>query len=121
MSGSSSDPARAWQRRSVTPDPRSAPTQPASCRSASCGPTIHDALFRIVARVDQLLLANLLLLGFVAFLPLPTRLVAQHTTGADARTAMLLYGATLAGCALAFNLIWRHSVRRGLLAAGVDP
>lgn len=42
----------------------------------------HHALFRIVARVDQLLLlANLLLLGFVAFLPLPTRLVAEHTSG----------------------------------------
>lgn len=41
--------------------------------------------------------------------------------GPTARTAMLLYGATLTGCALAFNLIWRHSVRRGLLAAGVDP
>ncbi len=38
----------------------------------------HHALFRIVTRVDQvLLLANLRLLGFVAFLPLPTRLVAQ--------------------------------------------
>ncbi len=81
----------------------------------------HHALFRIVDRVDQLLLANLLLLGFVAFLPLPTRLVAQHTSGADARTAMLLYGATLTGCALAFNLIWRHTVRAGLLADGVDP
>lgn len=82
----------------------------------------HHALFRIVARVDQLLLlANLLLLGFIAFLPLPTRLVAQHTSGSDARTAMLLYGATLTGCALAFNLIWRHTVHRGLLIATVDP
>ncbi len=82
----------------------------------------HHALFRIVDRVDQLLLlANLLLLGFVAFLPLPTRLVAEHTSGADARTAMLLYGATLTGCAVAFNLIWRHTMRRGLLADGVDP
>jgi len=82
----------------------------------------HHALFRVVARVDQLLLlANLLLLGFVAFLPLPTRLVAQHTSGGDARTAMLLYGATLTGCALAFNLIWRLTGRRYLLVDGVDP
>lgn len=81
----------------------------------------HHALFRIVDRVDQLLLlANLMLLGFVAFLPLPTRLVAEHTSGDDARTAMLLYGATLTGCSLAFNLIWRHIVRRGLLIHGVD-
>lgn len=82
----------------------------------------HHALFRIVTRADQLLLlANLLLLGFVAFLPLPTRLVAEHTSGADARTAMLLYGATLTGCAFAFNLIWWHTVGRGLLADGINP
>ncbi len=82
----------------------------------------HHALFRIVARVDQLLLlTNLLLLGFAAFLPLPTRLVAEPTSGADARTAMLLYGATLTGCAVAFNLIWRHTVRSGLLVDGIDP
>jgi uncharacterized membrane protein len=80
----------------------------------------HHALFRVVDRVDQvLLLANLMLLGCVSFLPFPTRLVAEYTTGPDARTAMLLYGATLTACALAFNLIWRHSSRR-LLAPGVS-
>ncbi len=82
----------------------------------------HHALFRIVARVNQvLLLANLLLLGFVAFLPFPTRLVAEHTTGSDGRTAMLLYGGTLVACAVAFNLIWRLATRQGLLVEGVDP
>lgn len=81
----------------------------------------HHALFGVVDRIDQLLLlANLLLLGFIAFLPLPTRLVAEHTTGVDGRTAMLLYGATLTGCSVAFNLIWRQCVRRGLLVDGVD-
>jgi len=81
----------------------------------------HHALYRVIARVDQLLLlANLLLLGCVAFLPLPTRLVAEHATGADARTAMLLYGATLTGCAFAFNLIWRHAAHRGLFVDGVS-
>ncbi|MDT7598581.1 MAG: potassium channel family protein [Pseudonocardiales bacterium] len=81
----------------------------------------HHSLFRVVDRVDQLLLlANLLLLGCVWFLPLPTRLVAEHTTGADARTAMLLYGATLTGCSVAFNLIWRLAARRGLLLDGIS-
>lgn len=76
----------------------------------------------MVNRVDQLmLLLNLLLLGFVAFVPLPTRLVAEHTVGADARTASLLYGATLTGSAIAFNLIWRHLVRAELLVAGLTP
>jgi uncharacterized membrane protein len=80
----------------------------------------HHALFRVVDRVDQLLLLlNLLLLGTVSFLPLPTRLVAEHTTGADARTAALLYGATLTASALTYNLIWQHIARAGLLATGV--
>ena len=80
----------------------------------------HHALFRVVDRIDQLLLlANLLLLGCVSFLPFPTTLVAEHTSGADARTAMLLYGGTLTACAAAFNLIWWHA-RRRLLTASVN-
>ena len=81
----------------------------------------HHALFRTVRQVDQvLLLANLLLLGFVSFLPLPTRLVAEHTAGADGRVAMLLYGGTLTGCALMFNAVWWRLVRGGLLRDEVD-
>jgi uncharacterized membrane protein len=84
--------------------------------------TNHHALFRVVDRVDQLvLLLNLLLLSTVSFLPLPTRFVAEHTAGADARTAVLLYGATLTLSALAYNLIWQHIVRARLLTAGVSP
>src|SRR3954453_13641584 len=80
----------------------------------------HHGLFRLVARVDQLLLLlNLLLLGTVSFLPLPTRLVAEHTTGGDARGAGLLYGGTLTASAVVYNLIWRHVVRARLLVDGV--
>ena len=82
----------------------------------------HHALFRRIGRVDQLLLLfNLLLLGCVSFLPLPTRLVAEHTSGADARTAVLLYGGTLVANAVAFNLIWWRVVRARLLVDGVQP
>ena len=82
----------------------------------------HHALFRVIDRVDQLLLLfNLLLLGCVSFLPLPTRLVAEHTSGADARTAMLLYGGTLTANAIAFNLIWWRAMHAGLLVDGVQP
>ncbi|MFL5913528.1 MAG: TMEM175 family protein [Gaiellaceae bacterium] len=82
----------------------------------------HHALFRLIDRVDQLLLLfNLLLLGCVSFLPLPTRLVAEHTSGADARTAVLLYGGTLTANAVAFNLVWRRVVHAGLLVDGVQP
>ncbi len=82
----------------------------------------HHALFRVVAKVDHvLLLFNLLLLGFVTFLPLPTQLVAEHSTGADGRLAMLIYGLTLVGSAVSFNLIWRYARRRGLLTDSVSP
>jgi uncharacterized membrane protein len=82
----------------------------------------HHALFRLIDRADQLLLLfNLLLLGCVSFLPLPTRLVAEHTSGVDARTAVLLYGGTLTANAIAFNLIWRRVVHAGLLVDGVHP
>jgi uncharacterized membrane protein len=82
----------------------------------------HHALFRLIDRIDQLLLLfNLLLLGCVSFLPLPTRLVAEHTSGADARTAALLYGGTLTANAVAFNLIWHRAVRAHLLVDGVQP
>jgi len=82
----------------------------------------HHALFRLIDRVDQLLLLlNLLLLGCVSFLPLPTRLVAEHTSGVDARTAALLYGGTLTACAVGFNLVWHRAVRANLLVEGVQP
>jgi TMEM175 potassium channel family protein len=82
----------------------------------------HHALFRLVDRVDQLLLLfNLVLLGCVSFLPFPTQLVAEHTSGDDARTAVLLYGGTLTANAVAFNLIWWRVVRARLLVDGVQP
>jgi uncharacterized membrane protein len=82
----------------------------------------HHSLFRLVDQVDQmLLLENLLLLATVSFLPFPTGLVAEHTSGDDGRTAALLYGATLTASAVAFNLIWRRVSRRGLMISGVSP
>ncbi|HEV3358479.1 MAG TPA: TMEM175 family protein [Pseudonocardiaceae bacterium] len=83
----------------------------------------HHALFRVVAKVDHvLLLFNLLLLGFVTFLPLPTQLVAEHhANDGDGRLAMAIYGLTLVGSAVSFNLIWRYARRRGLLTDSVSP
>ena len=49
------------------------------------------------------------------------KLVLIPLPEANARTAALLYGATLAGCAIAFNLIWHHLARGRLLVAGLAP
>jgi uncharacterized membrane protein len=81
----------------------------------------HHALFRIVDKVDQLLLLlNLVLLAGVSFLPFPAQLIASYPDGSDARTAMLLYGGVLTFCALAFNIIWHYASKRGLLHDDLD-
>jgi uncharacterized membrane protein len=57
----------------------------------------HHALFRRMLYADAVIMRiNLLLLMVVAFLPFPTRLVAEaiSTTSAE-RAAVLFYGATL--------------------------
>src|SRR6266568_6692942 len=57
----------------------------------------HHTIFRHFARVDRpLLLLNILLLMLIAFVPFPTRVVAEHalTTG-DRKAAALLYGITM--------------------------
>lgn len=70
----------------------------------------HHAIFRMVRRVDRtLLLLNTLLLMVVAFIPFPTRLVAEFLRegGDDERIAALAYGSTFVVLAVVFNLWWR--------------
>ena len=62
----------------------------------------HHLVFRQFARVDRpLLLLNVLLLMLIAFVPFPTRVVAQnaHTAG-DREAAALLYGITMTATAI---------------------
>jgi len=86
----------------------------------------HHGLFRLIARADQgLMVVNLLLLGGISFLPFPTLVLAdalrQPHRHSDTTTALLLYGGTLVGIALLYNLLWHYARLRGLLAADVDP
>jgi uncharacterized membrane protein len=78
----------------------------------------HDAILRLVARADRLLLTlNTVLLMVVAFIPFPTRLVAEYLRkgGADERNAALAYGCTFVVLAAVFNLWWRCISRGGRL------
>jgi uncharacterized membrane protein len=78
----------------------------------------HHALFTYIRRVDRtLMLANLVLLMGISFLPFPTAVLAEHLTEPGARTtATAFYGATLVVIALAFNGVWwAGRGRRGLL------
>jgi uncharacterized membrane protein len=80
----------------------------------------HHALFNYIRRVDRaLLLANLLLLMTISFLPFPTAVLAEHLPDADARTpAAVFYGGTLVVIAMSFNLLWWAARgRHQLLAA----
>ena len=81
----------------------------------------HHDLFDLVERVDRpLLFLNTLLLMVVAFLPFPTRLVAEFLTRGDEETAVLAYGITFVVLAVAFQVLWRWMVTgRRLIRADV--
>ena len=83
----------------------------------------HHTVMSLVERVDRrFLLANLGLLMCIAFVPFPTRLMAEHIRGAGAESAALAYGFTLTATALFFNTVWLYASRGGrLLRADCDP
>ncbi|HEY3017478.1 MAG TPA: TMEM175 family protein [Gaiellaceae bacterium] len=74
----------------------------------------HHAVFRQFARVDRtLLLLNVLLLMLIAFVPFPTRVVADHArVGADRQAAALLYGITMTITAVLFFSVWIYGSRK---------
>ncbi len=80
----------------------------------------HHTVMHQIGQVDRLfLLLNVLFLMFIAFIPFPTRLLAQsidRPSQADAEAAALLYGITLTSTAVLMNALWRYaSVGRRLL------
>jgi uncharacterized membrane protein len=83
----------------------------------------HESILRLVARADRVLLTlNTLLLMVVAFIPFPTRLVADYLRrgGADERNAALAFGCTYILLAIVFNFWWRWVSRgRRLIRADV--
>jgi uncharacterized membrane protein len=83
----------------------------------------HNALTDQLERVDTVLLRlNLLFLLLVAFLPFPTRLVAQglEETLAPERVAAVVYGITLLAIQLSFSAMAAYARRRQLMRPGVE-
>jgi uncharacterized membrane protein len=75
----------------------------------------HHALFRRTRYADAIVVRiNLLLLMAVAFLPFPTKLVAEaiDTTQAE-RAAVVFYGATLLVVTALFTWLGRYVMARG--------
>jgi uncharacterized membrane protein len=82
----------------------------------------HHACLVVVGRVDRtFLLGNIAFLACIAFLPFPTRLVAEHFRDDGAQTAAVLYGLTTTAAGACFGFWWFYAARgRRLIAEGVD-
>jgi uncharacterized membrane protein len=78
----------------------------------------HHQVFRLFARVDRpLLLLNILLLMLIAFVPFPTRVVADNARSpGDREAAALLYGTTMTITAILFFSVWYYGSRHVLRA-----
>jgi uncharacterized membrane protein len=82
----------------------------------------HHAIFALIDRTTHgLVVANLLLLMLVAFIPFPTSVLGEHLrAGADdQRTAALFYNGTYFVTAIFYNLLWQTAARGNrLIVAG---
>jgi uncharacterized membrane protein len=83
----------------------------------------HHTVMTQIGRTDRrFLFANIGLLMCIAFVPFPTRLVAEHIRGDGARDAALVYGFTMVATAIMFSVTWFYASLGGrLLRADADP
>ncbi len=81
----------------------------------------HHYCVETMARCDRtFMFLNLLLLLTVAFLPFPTKLVADYLQDPGERTAALAYSATFVVMSVVYNSWWRYaSTNRRLIAEHV--
>jgi uncharacterized membrane protein len=83
----------------------------------------HHTVMNQLARVDRtFMMLNVFLLLCVAFLPFPTRLVAEHLRDRhDLEPAALAYGSTMTVMAATYITLWLYASRnRRLLRADSD-
>lgn len=82
----------------------------------------HHRLIRQIEKVDErFLFLNLGLLACIAFVPFPTRILAEFVRGDDGLAAALLYGITLTVTAVFFNSVWLYASHdKRLLHPDVD-
>jgi TMEM175 potassium channel family protein len=83
----------------------------------------HHLMMTQVGRIDRrFTVATLGLLMCIAFVPFPTRLVAEHVRDSTARDAALAYGFTLTITGVFFSIVWFYAARGGrLLHEDADP
>ena len=79
----------------------------------------HQALFRLVERIDRTTVFwNLLLLGGTAFIPFATSVLGQYPT---MPAAAFLYGVALTETSTCYNLMLAHLIRSNAFHASVTP
>jgi uncharacterized membrane protein len=72
----------------------------------------HHTVMDQFARVDRrFLFLNVVLLMTVAFVPFPTRLVAEHVRGEGLEGPALVYGATMTVMSISYFTLWLYGVR----------
>jgi uncharacterized membrane protein len=84
----------------------------------------HHTVMNQLSKVDRtFLMLNVFLLLCVAFLPFPTRLVAEHLRDRnDLEPAALSYGATMTVMSISYISLWLYAIRDGrLLRADSSP
>lgn len=78
----------------------------------------HHSFMSVIDRVDRtLLFGSIAFLGCVAFIPFPTRLVAEHFRDDGVRAAALTYGLTMTVAAMAASFFWFYAARKRRLIA----
>jgi len=83
----------------------------------------HHICMRQIGAVDRTFMTiNLLLLMCIAFVPFPTRLIAEHFHDDGLRAAAVTYGATMTATAVCFGSFWFYAARGDrLIAKNADP
>jgi uncharacterized membrane protein len=83
----------------------------------------HHTVLDQIGRIDRrFLFVNVVFLMFVAFIPFPTRLVAEHIRAEGAAAAAIVYGITLTGTAILGSVMWFYAaIGKRLLRDDADP
>jgi TMEM175 potassium channel family protein len=70
----------------------------------------HHTVFSQIDRVDRtFLFINVWFLMLVAFIPFPTKLIADHLGEAGGRDAALTYGIVLTATAVSYSILWFYA------------
>ena len=82
----------------------------------------HHAYMVVIDRVDRtFLFGTIAFLACIAFLPFPTRLVAEHFRDDGVRAASITYGLTMTAAAICATSFWFYAARgRRLIAETAD-